>query len=250
MRVIPVLDIRQSQVVRGVAGRRDEYKPLVSPLCPGSQVAELAKAFRQQFSFELAYLADLDALAGGEPSWNDYEAVLGAGLDLMVDAGITNLTDAQRLADFVSGERKIRHLVVALESLAEGVQLRELVQTVGSRRLVFSLDLVDGRPLTRRADWQTLTPLQLAQVALAAGARRLIVLDLRRVGINRGPGTIPLCRQLRRLDRDIEIIAGGGVRGNADLDLLHEAGCDAALVASALHDGRLTAETLARLVVG
>jgi len=42
------------------------------------------------------------------------------------------------------------------------------------------------------------------------------------------------------------LIAGGGVRGLADLTALARAGCNAALVASALHDGKLLPEDLLR----
>jgi phosphoribosylformimino-5-aminoimidazole carboxamide ribotide isomerase len=54
-------------------------------------------------------------------------------------------------------------------------------------------------------------------------------------------GTEPLCRALRALDAGLEITVGGGVRSAADLEVLARAGADAALVATALHDGRLTA---------
>ena len=33
MRIIPVLDVLGGCVVRGVGGRRDEYRPIVSKLC-------------------------------------------------------------------------------------------------------------------------------------------------------------------------------------------------------------------------
>jgi hypothetical protein len=45
----------------------------------------------------------------------------------------------------------------------------------------------------------------------------------------------------------LQIVAGGGVRSAADLRSLSAAGCDAALVASALHDGRLTIHDCAAL---
>jgi phosphoribosylformimino-5-aminoimidazole carboxamide ribotide isomerase len=41
------------------------------------------------------------------------------------------------------------------------------------------------------------------------------------------------------------VLAGGGVRDLDDLRQLAEFGCDGALVASALHDGRLTAADVA-----
>jgi phosphoribosylformimino-5-aminoimidazole carboxamide ribotide isomerase len=69
----------------------------------------------------------------------------------------------------------------------------------------------------------------------------MIVLDLAQVGMGQGVGTQCLCRTLRCLAPELQIVAGGGVRGPDDLDSLERAGCDAALVASALHDGRLSA---------
>jgi phosphoribosylformimino-5-aminoimidazole carboxamide ribotide isomerase len=41
------------------------------------------------------------------------------------------------------------------------------------------------------------------------------------------------------------LLAGGGVRGYEDLARLADAGCDGALVATALHDGRLCAADVA-----
>ena len=36
MEVIPVLDLKGGLVVRGVAGRRDEYRPVVQPVILGA----------------------------------------------------------------------------------------------------------------------------------------------------------------------------------------------------------------------
>ena len=70
-----------------------------------------------------------------------------------------------------------------------------------------------------------------------------------RGGRSRGGGgtrTLDLCREIRRHHPDLTIVAGGGVRGLDDLKTLADAGCDAALVASALHDGRLTRQDIER----
>ncbi len=69
----------------------------------------------------------------------------------------------------------------------------------------------------------------------------MIVLDLARVGMGQGVGTEPLCRTLRCSIRDSESSPAAACRSPSDLDSLSRAGCDAALVASALHDGRLAA---------
>jgi phosphoribosylformimino-5-aminoimidazole carboxamide ribotide isomerase len=66
------------------------------------------------------------------------------------------------------------------------------------------------------------------------------VLDLARVGEGGGTGTEELCARLASAHPEVELIAGGGVRGIADVRRLGEAGVAAVLVASALHEGRLT----------
>jgi phosphoribosylformimino-5-aminoimidazole carboxamide ribotide isomerase len=48
-------------------------------------------------------------------------------------------------------------------------------------------------------------------------------------------------QRVRETVPDVAIIAGGGVRRVADLVRLAESGCDGALVATALHDGSLSA---------
>jgi phosphoribosylformimino-5-aminoimidazole carboxamide ribotide isomerase len=83
---------------------------------------------------------------------------------------------------------------------------------------------------------------------LALGVRRLLVLDLARVGVARGPGTEGLCARLAG-QPGVEVSAGGGVRGRADLERLAGCGVRAALVASALHDGALSRADLEGLAL-
>ena len=64
------------------------------------------------------------------------------------------------------------------------------------------------------------------------------------VGTASGVETLGLCRQLREEQPGLELITGGGVRGIDDLRVLHNAGIDAVLVASALHDGSITMDDL------
>jgi phosphoribosylformimino-5-aminoimidazole carboxamide ribotide isomerase len=93
--------------------------------------------------------------------------------------------------------------------------------------------------VTRIETWRTETADAIGLAVTDLGVRRLIVLDLTRVGVGHGVGTEDLCRAIRKHAHGIELTAGGGVRGRDDLTCLADAGCDAVLVASALHDGRL-----------
>jgi len=99
--------------------------------------------------------------------------------------------------------------------------------------------LTDGRPLTPSKNWKTDDPLEIARAAISAGVPRMIVLDLAHVGTGRGVGTAELCARLRTEFRDLEIIAGGGVRNLYDLQALDALGIDGVLLASALHDGTI-----------
>ena len=129
-------------------------------------------------------------------------------------------------------------LVAGLETLSGPQALADLVRLLGAR-LVFSLDLKDGRPLSSTA-WSATDPWTIAERALAVGLRRMLVLDLARVGVGGGTGTEALCRRVKESDPALEVLAGGGVRGPEDLRRLRNCGVDGVLVASALHDGRLT----------
>jgi phosphoribosylformimino-5-aminoimidazole carboxamide ribotide isomerase len=240
MRVIPVVDLKGGLVVRGVAGRRAEYRPVESVLASDPRPQTVAQAFAGA-GFREAYVADLDAIGGVPPARETYSQLAACGLSLIVDAGLSSVEQAHALAGYLDSLGAAHAIVAGLESLPDPATLAAMVRAVGPRRLVFSLDMKSGRPLNTAPAWRELSPRQIAVTALRAGVRRLIVLDLAAVGVNQGVGTQPLCRQLRCLDATLEIIAGGGVRGPQDLESLAAAGCDAALVASALHDGRIAA---------
>ena len=245
MQVIPVLDLMEGLVVRGVGGRRHEYRPIESLLAADARPRTVARAL-VAIGFRASYVADLDAIGGKEPAWAIYRELLEAGLEPWIDAGVSNVEQAGALSRFEVAGRRLTAIVAGLESLPDPDTLAELLAVVGPERLIFSLDLKSGRPLTEAPAWQNLTPAQIAVVALRLGVRRMIVLDLAAVGMGHGVGTESFCRDLRCLDPRLQIIAGGGVRGAADLRSLAQAGCNAALVASALHDGRLDAGQCAR----
>lgn len=240
MHVLPVLDLKNGLVVRGAGGRREEYRPIVSSLCDSAEPPAVALAFAERFGLRDLYLADLDAIAGAPPARAVYERLAGEGLRLWVDAGLRDEEQAGALAG--------AHRVVAgSETLAGPRALARLAEGLGER-LVFSLDLRGGRALAAGAwDNGECDPWTVADEAVKCGVRRVIVLDLERVGTGAGPGAEELIRYLVAAYPAVEVYAGGGVRGLDDLRRLKAIGARGALVASALHDGRLTREELAAL---
>ncbi len=219
-------------VVRGVAGRRWEYRPIVSRLCASTDPVDVARAFRTSCGLSDLYVADLDAIGGGDPALSTYSDLMSDGFRLWIDAGVTNLTRVRRLAD--AGAERI---VVGLETAGPTV-LAEACRAF-AERIVFSLDLKEGAPLGNSVAWETSEAERIAEKAVGFGVRRLIVLDLAKIGVAAGTGTEDLCVRLTAAHPHLEVIAGGGVRGPEDLHRLRNCGIGTVLVASALHDGRL-----------
>jgi phosphoribosylformimino-5-aminoimidazole carboxamide ribotide isomerase len=257
MRIIAVLDVMHGEVVRGVGGRRCEYRPIVSRLTPSSRPLEVAKALAAHLGCRELYIADLDAIGSGEPAWPLYAALRRQGFQLWVDAGIRRRTRAYQLA-----EAGIESIVAGLETLAGPAELAAMAQALGER-LVFSLDLYQGQPLGAWRAEGVNTPVgraegvntpvgraecvntlvsaeNIAAQAVRLGVRRLLVLDLARVGCAGGTGTRELCARLCAKYPQVSVSAGGGVRHRGDLYELQQCGVQAVLVASALHDGRIT----------
>lgn len=233
MRIIPVIDLKQGQVVRGIGGRRDEYQPIASPLVDNARPGQVAQAFVEKLGLATVYVADLDAIAGAEPDDASYAQMAAAGAKLWIDAGAGDVSRAREVMPYADA------VIVGLESLTDPAALTEIVAELTAARVIFSLDLKLGVPLTRCAAWRDLTPLAIAREAVACGVTRMIVLDLAAVGAEGGPTTLELARALRQAFPQLELVGGGGVRDRADLGQLAAAGFDAALVASALHEGRI-----------
>jgi phosphoribosylformimino-5-aminoimidazole carboxamide ribotide isomerase len=242
MRILPVLDIMEGQVVRGIAGRRNEYRPITSPLTRSSTPHDVAQAFRDHFGLTELYLADLDAIGGRPAALATYASLQAAGFTLWVDAGIREAADARPLV-----RAGIGSIVAGLETVAGPQTLEQLRREFAPQRIVFSLDLKNGVPLGRQDAWSTSAPYEIGRCAVACGAGCVLVLDLARVGMDAGTGTEDLCRQFVADFPHLEVAAGGGVRGPADLSRLKQAGVHVVLVASALHDGRLQQTDLLQL---
>lgn len=240
MRVIPVIDLKAGAVVRGVAGQRDQYRPVQSQLVASSAPGPVARALCDVTGGEQLYIADLDAIAGATPDWRAYTEVLAEQAAPMIDAGVATQRDARSLVEFAEQRAADASIVVALESSSGPGQLQQVFDAIGPERAVFSLDLREGRPWTTADAWRDLPAEEIAARAVAGGFRRMIVLDVAAVGVGAGPTVLELCRMLRAHHPQIELISGGGVRSADDLRAFCEAGCEGVLVASALHDCRIT----------
>jgi len=240
MRIIGVMDLMAGVVVHAVAGRRGEYRPLVSPLCASSTPLAVAQALVRKAGVRELYVADLDAIAGRD-GHRECLTALGEEVEtLWIDTGLSSIEKVSELQAAVDSVSARFVMIVGLETVASYSSLPRLLDAMDRDRVAFSLDLCAGRPMTQVPAWQDVMPLEIARQLMTLGIRRFVVLDVRSVGVSGGCTTLGICRQLRGLGRDLEIVSGGGVRDHGDLAALQAAGCDAALVASALHSGAVS----------
>jgi len=225
MQLIPVIDLMQGQVVRGVRGDRQAYRPIVSQLCDGSDPATVARALCSHCASSRLYVADLDALMGRAAQVAVLRRLREAlpEVELWLDAGFADAPAAEALRSALPGGGAVVP-VFGSESLASREALARASATGG----VLSLDRRDGQRLDPAGCWD----------APELWPERVIVMTLERVGAGSGPDLQTL-REVQARSPGAFLVGAGGIRHPADLEAAAASGAGAWLVASALHDGGL-----------
>lgn len=230
LKIIPAIDLMKGRVVHARHGCRASYQPIRTALCQNAEPSAVIDALLSLHPFKTLYIADLDALM----HCGSNNALIGRltqaypELKFWIDQGLTGGTT-------VLPEQRNRIAVIGSESL-ETATVPLLAQS--RRQLILSLDysadrLLGPRSLLNRSDiWP----------------ETIIVMNLSRVGTNKGPELLQLERFIRQYPEKT-FVAAGGVREEQDLVQLDSLGVSAALVASALHNGQLDASVVSRFNV-
>lgn len=237
MKIIPVIDILDGVVVHAVRGKRNTYQPLRSSLCSSAEPLSVASAFKACGFAEL-YVADLDSIMGKGENFGVLQQISEiTGLNLIVDAGISEITEARRLFRF-----KASKVIVGTETLPSIDFVQEAIEYFGNNKIVVSLDLNNGKLLSRLESLQSLDAFTLVNKFQEVGVTELILLDLARVGSCEGVDLPFLKRLLNGLN--IRLFVGGGVRKISDLFMLRDMGVSGVLMATALHSKLISVGSL------
>ena len=244
MRIIGVIDLLGGRAVHARAGSRDRYVPVQTaagwPIDPGN-AKTLAEVYTDVLGVTEIYVADLDAILNQQPQDEVTRTVASLTTPLWLDAGVRSVEDARRAIGLGASR-----VIVGLETLPSFDVLSDICEAIGRDRVAFSLDLRDGQPIISKGTHfeDARSPEEIAKLTGISGVNTVIVIDLARVGTGRGLD-VDLLRRIHSAAPQATLVAGGGVRNWDDLVPLAKAGCSAALVATALHNGRLTAEEIA-----
>jgi phosphoribosylformimino-5-aminoimidazole carboxamide ribotide isomerase len=231
MEIIPVIDLMGGVVVRARHGERAAYRPIETPLSLSSDPLAVVAGLLSVYPLRSLYIADLDAIEGrGSPS-RTIESIARKfpGLSLWIDNGNS---DTEAAADFLAAHPRAV-LVLGSESQRNCETVRALHP---NPRVILSLDF--------RGEAFLGPPDLLDEPSIWPA--RIIVMSLARVGGDAGPDFERL-RHIGECAGPRSIYLAGGVREARDLAIAEESGAAGVLVASALHDGRLSAADLASI---
>jgi phosphoribosylformimino-5-aminoimidazole carboxamide ribotide isomerase len=187
----------------------------------------------ESLGFDSLYLADLDSILGKPINFALYQRIkTKTNLDFMVDAGVTEVAKAEKLLN--AGVSKI---VIGTETLRGLDFVNQAVKFFGENRVVVSIDLKKGEVMSVSEDIRSMNAIRIAQTLEEIGVSQIILLDLDRVGTGRGANVKVLKEVLKKTEA--RVLIGGGIRGLQELEELRKLGVSGALVASALHNGKL-----------
>lgn len=240
-KVIPVLDILNSEAVHAVRGERQNYKSLSSYLFKTSNPIDVLKTLRFNYKFRNFYIADLDAIIYHKPNFQLLSKILEIpNISVIIDPGITEIKDLLHFTKF-----DINKLIIGLETVKSWKVIKEALNKLGGNRLIISLDMYKEKVISNAKGLKEKTPIGIVKKLEEIGVDQLILLDLYRVG--QKIGGIP--KQYLKI-KDLfkgKIYVGGGIRDFEDLVKYKKFNFAGVLIATALYDGTIDIENLRKL---
>lgn len=229
IRCILACDLKGGLVVRGIKGDREHYRPIdeTSMVTKSSVPVEVIRALKPVET----YIADLDRIMGRGDNLAIIKELSGM-TRTMADTGVSDLSGVK------SAKRVARYVVIGTETAP-----LSLIRECGGRDILLSLDMKGGKMVASDPALR-LSPLQALRSLNDVELGAVILLDIGRVGSMGGVDTRFIEEAVAASKHDI--IVGGGVRCMEDLDAVEKAGAAGAIIASAVHDGKVPLSVLWR----
>ena len=232
MNIIPVLDLKAGQVVHAKHGDRQNYLPIQSALSHSSEPFTIVKALQSLYPFKYLYIADLDAIQGNGNHAAQIKNIQKdfPDLEIWLDAGFKT---SEAIEAWQNGKVRI---VLGSESLVSIDSYKAMLKACRTAPIL-SLDFKFGHFLGPQP---LINDPQL-------WPNEVIVMTLDQVGSQSGPDLAQL-KVIKNLWSVAAIYAAGGIRSVDDLNTLKAQNYTGALIASALHNGKIGKAELANLI--
>ena len=237
MKIIPVIDILNGEVVHAKGGTRKLYQPLKSPLFSSSKSIKIIKKL-EQIGFSRVYIADLDSIMNNQTNYDLFDQIQStSNVELIVDAGIIN--NDMILLLF---KKNIEKVIIATETLSSVKFLKDAIKNFGNDRIILSLDMANKKIVNKINLRNEKKPVAFLKSLEIFGISQAIILDLDRVGSERGVDAVFIKNIISKIK--LEVFIGGGIRSISDLILLNKLGVKGVLIGTALYSNKILVSEL------
>lgn len=224
--VIPAIDIQQGRAVRLFEGDPDrETVYFTDPLDAARHWTSLGA--------ELLHLVDLDAALERGNNSELVRGIAGMGVRTELGGGVRSLAAAREWLEVVD------RVILGTAAITQPELTAQLLEEYGPESVVVSLDARHGQVAIR--GWTEVSQVDAFSFATELaeqGLRTLIYTDVTRDGTMLGVNAEPVERMREAFPH--ELLAGGGVATDEDLNLYARLGLQGAIVGRALYEGRIT----------
>lgn len=234
MDAVAVIDIKNSIVVRAVAGKRKEYKEVESEILAENRKRpiEVAAVFYEKLGIRKIYIADLDAILANGSNLEDIKEIKKKypDLEIILDAAFAeNNSPIPYLKDFLD------YAVIATETVSSFNFLKNLEEF--NSQIIISIDLKAGNLIHNIKNWHHKNLEDIINELTNFGIENFIILDLANVGT--AAGISKYIKELKSNFPELNFITGGGVKDYRDIKELKRMEFSGVLIASAFHNGSL-----------
>lgn len=231
MRIIPVIDYFQGQVVLAKHGHRKRYQPVTSMLTKNTDPVSIIQSILSITEFNTIYIADLDSIERDQTNYAFWLEIFHQFSDTHFWLDIGQHVD--KWTQLYAEMANVRP-VIGSESITSVGTFQHTLKTINQYSPVLSMDFKNnvllGPPsfIESCAEWPD----------------DIILLNLDQVGSFSGPDFSSLEKVTPYLPAKCNIYLGGGVKDRKDLERARKYNFAGVLIASALHNRNISRDDL------
>ncbi|EGG41150.1 1-(5-phosphoribosyl)-5-((5-phosphoribosylamino)methylideneamino)imidazole-4-carboxamideisomerase [Candidatus Nitrosarchaeum limnium SFB1] len=234
MKIIPAIDLMDGRVVRLYKGNPNQ-KTVYS-----NNPVEVAKKW-QSNGADMLHLVDLDATLGrGSNLLTIKKIVEQISIPIQIAGGLRDeltITDVSKICNRV---------VLGTLAFKDKLMLKKLLKSLGSEKIVISVDHIDGKIVTH--GWQKGTDIKLIESMkefLAMGFTEFLLTNVNHDGTLEGPD-LEFLTQACQLD-NAHVIASGGISNKKDVEDVKQKNAFGVILGKALYENKISIEEAKQL---
>lgn len=244
MELIAALDLKDSQIVHGVKGERKNYVPPKSYLFKTAGYKDVISNILSELGISKFYVADLNSITSNSNNFALISSMKESfpNIEIYLDSGAYNMEQVEKCF-----ELGIDKVIIGSETLHSLDELVGMIDKYAEENILFSVDSIDGKIISKCEQLNGRTVIDIVPILDGIGVRRIILLELRRVGSELGYDT-KFMEQVKTLTKKFIVYIGGGVRDVSDLQELSKYDVSGSILATAIYTGAVNKYNLTKLM--